>query len=593
MTWPTRLRALASAAVGLLLGAAGAAAAAAVAPRCPFSPGEAVLCGPTSEVFVCTGPRLRPVPSRVWARVPRARRRARRLAGHGRACPQLRRCAAGPPLRTPAAVERLLAARAPRPALDVSASPSALPPLQPRKMGGYRSEEHAFWQQIYAPARTLGPLAMPSDRVQISLQDTELGPDGAFLDPAGTQRGILQLAAAAVDSDVFVTVGYPWTAASQAYISAGFPPGWETYWSTCYTTLAAALMSPAYSVGNKTLWIEIFGEPDLAAWSWIYGTDPARIFLAAKMVHDAFAPYRAAGRVRIGGMGFAFPESAFVPAFLAFYASAGMTFDFFSFHSYLGLTDADDVSAYPAKGELFDVGARNELFRAVLASAGLAGVPTLVSEYAWYDGDLLAAAGFGDPALSARDAIVGYRNCMRTLFSIDLIVAQTDLLRAYWAQGVGTVADDGVHPYIYAYDPFVVFDPARWQWRYKASYYAFWMYARMAGERLAVAVADPKLGVWAARNGSHVRVVAWNASPQPRDASLELPFVDLDSRCAMFAVDASTFALDATGDAAVINGPQALEPPRDAAVRTLADATAALARAPLAPEAVVMLEIAA
>lgn len=48
--------------------------------------------------------------------------------------------------------------------------PSQEPQFDPHKMGGYRSEERAYWEQIYDVDRTLGPLRMVSNRFQISLQ---------------------------------------------------------------------------------------------------------------------------------------------------------------------------------------------------------------------------------------------------------------------------------------------------------------------------------------------------------------------------------------------------------------------------------------
>ena len=49
------------------------------------------------------------------------------------------------------------------------------------------------------------------------MQDGELGLDGTFKDMKGTQLGaIKQIAKSA--PNVFITVGYPWTKASQKFI---------------------------------------------------------------------------------------------------------------------------------------------------------------------------------------------------------------------------------------------------------------------------------------------------------------------------------------------------------------------------------------
>ncbi len=42
--------------------------------------------------------------------------------------------------------------------------PSLGPPLVPKRVGGYRSEESNFWDKIYQPSKTLGPLKMPANR---------------------------------------------------------------------------------------------------------------------------------------------------------------------------------------------------------------------------------------------------------------------------------------------------------------------------------------------------------------------------------------------------------------------------------------------
>lgn len=37
-------------------------------------------------------------------------------------------------------------------------------PLEPKVMGGYRSEEKWYWKQIYDPERTLKPLNLATNR---------------------------------------------------------------------------------------------------------------------------------------------------------------------------------------------------------------------------------------------------------------------------------------------------------------------------------------------------------------------------------------------------------------------------------------------
>ena len=187
--------------------------------------------------------------------------------------------------------------------------------------------------------------------------------------------------------------------------------------------------------------------------------------------------------------------------------------------------------------------------------------------------------------------MVGHASCARTLHAIDIVVRDPTIVRAYWAQGVGSKADDGKYRHIYAYDPFVVYDQDRKQYRYKASYYAFWMYGRMAGTRLDVAQTDPKLGVWACRDGKATRVVMWNKAPQPRAATLAIAGVPDAAKCTMYRVDPATFKLEAGGLEAVISGPQSKLPFADPAIKTVAQAAAWLRANQLGGEAAVMLDI--
>ncbi len=132
-----------------------------------------------------------------------------------------------------------------------------------------------------------------------------------------------------------------------------------------------------------------------------------------KMAHDAFARHR--DKFRIGGCGFALPGSAWVAAFLDFYTASGMQFDFMSFHHYLGWTDATNPATYPGGSTALNLGYRNGVFHDLLAAKGLGGMPVVVSEYAWQDPSVTGAAGFGDPAKSARYTMTRWHSCARTL----------------------------------------------------------------------------------------------------------------------------------------------------------------------------------
>jgi hypothetical protein len=451
------------------------------------------------------------------------------------------------------------------------------------KFGTYRSEERADWDKIYDVDSTLGPLGMVSNRMQISLEDAEIAADGTWTDAKGTQRGILRLLAKSSADDVLVTVGFPWTARAQKFIAGGFTDAaWRPYFLRVYSTLAKALAGAA--VGKPVL-VEIFGEPDLGVWDWVYGKDRTRVFDIARMVHDEFRRYPG---FKVGGLGFACPEQDFiclpryVDAFVDYAKGHGMRFDFWSFHAYLGWTDATDTSQYPPAPGPYNFASRAAKFRAALQRKGLGGATVVCTEYAWQDGDGATSWGFKDAKKSARRSMTDHRSAARALHAIDIVRATPGVDRAYWAQGVGTAFGPPDQKYAYAYNPLVVYHNGAY--RYKAGYYAFWMYGKLAGARGVAAVAsNPKLGVLATKRG----VIVYNKSPAAQPVSLAVAGAPGDTPCELYVVDAQTYKLSAGGLDAVVSGPTRPVPPRVAGVATLAQAQARLAS--LGPEAVACL----
>eukprot|EP00887_Chlorella_sp_A99_P006154 scaffold22.g6154.t1 len=466
-------------------------------------------------------------------------------------------------------------------ALPYQISPDAATKVADRRFGTYRSEERTLWEAIYAPNATLAPLNMVSNRFQISLGDDTVARNGTWTDPERTQLGVLKATAAAVSSEIFITVGFPWTNTSRYYITAGFPPGWWTVWST----LADALASDEYRV-DRTVYIELLGEPDLFIWSWIYGQDRFRVYQTIWLARSAFARYP--GRFVLGTAGFAMLEDSWVSGFLGEGACG--------FHTYLGWNDAYDISTYPSMGPAYELRAILGRLQTMLAAHGIV-APIVLSEYAWWDGDMEASAGFGAPSKSARDSIVGYRNAARTLEAIDIVVAEPAIARAYWAQGVGSfyVDPNGMPkwPYIYTYNPSVVYVAETDSYHYKSSYYAFWMYGRLTGVSAAVGVADPLVGVWSGVTPADgvLRVVLWNRSPAGRTVALALPSVPVTAPARLYRVDADTFQLSCAGADAPICGPTSPAPPLEASVATAADALAFLRDRGLGGEAAAMLEV--
>ena len=438
-----------------------------------------------------------------------------------------------------------------------------------RKYGTYRSEEVVNYEKIYDVERTLGPLKMAVNRFQISIQDAEVGEDGTWRDDKGTQRGILKLLEKASDT-VLVTVGFPWTAKAQKYISGGFSDGsWKAYFSRVYATLAASLAAAK----TKPAFIEIFGEPDLGLWNWVYGKDPQRVYEIAKMVHDEFRKYPG---FKIGGLGFACPEQNFIclpkyiDNFIDFYKAKNMKFDFWSFHAYLGWTDASDPSAYPPAPGPYNFGSRLSAFKDVLKRRGLGTATVMCTEYAWQDGDGSASWGFGDPAKSARGSMTDHRSAARTVHAIEIVrAAPYPVHLAFWAQGVGgTQAAPEGQKWGYAYNPLVVFHEGRW--RYKASYYAFWMIGRVYGARLvrSTSIKNPKIGVVPTANG----ILLFNKSPQAQPVTLSVNGVSANRKCTMYLVDSKTFKTSQGGLDAVVSGPTDPVPPRVEGVTTLGQA---------------------
>ena len=450
-----------------------------------------------------------------------------------------------------------------------------------RIFGTYRSEERENYDKIYDVDRTLGPLKMASNRFQISVQNDEIGADGTWLDGKGTQRGILKLLEKSSDA-VFVTVGFPWTTKSEKFIKGGFSDGsWRAYFSRVYATLAKSLAAAK----TKDMFIEIFGEPDLTWWDWVYGKDPQRVYEIAKMVHDEFRKYPG---FKIGGLGFACAQQGFVclpryiDNFIDYYKAKNMKFDFWSFHSYLGWTDRSDPSSYPPAEVHYNFGSQVKLFKETLNRRGLGTTTVICSEYAWQDGDGAASWGFKEPGKSARGSMTDHRSAARTLQAIEIVRnAPYPVALAFWAQGVGgTLAAPDGQKWGYAYNPLVIYHENRW--RYKASYYAFWMVCKVYGSRLIRETKNknPKLGVVPSANG----IIIFNKSPQAQAVTLSVNGVSASRKCTMYLVDSKTFRTSKGGLDAVVSGPTNPTPPRVVGVTTVGQALKSLRT--LGPEAV-------
>lgn len=485
------------------------------------------------------------------------------------------------PNKKPAAVEK------PPPSEEMRYDPSAtvavdftqrVGKLKP-KYGTYRSEERDDWNKIYDVDRTLGPLNMSVNRFQISVQDAEISADGTWVDGKGTQRGILKNLEKASGA-VLVTVGFPWTAKSQNFVKGGFADGsWKAYFSRVYATLAKSL----HAAKTKPMLIEIFGEPDLELWNWVYGKDPRRVYELSKMVHDEFRKYPG---FKIGGLGFACPEQNFVcmpryiDNFIDYYQAQKMKFDFWSFHAYLGWTDGSDPSTYPPAPGPYNFGSRVSAFKDILKRRGLGLTPVMCTEYAWQDGDGSASWGFKEPGKSARGSMTDHRSAARTLHAIEIVrFAPYDVAFTFWAQGVGgSVAQPDGQKWGYSYNPLVVYHEG--QWRYKASYYAFWMIGKFyESHEIRYTNTNPKLGVVTSANG----IIVFNKSPQTQSLTVSLKGIAADRKCTMYLVNAKTYKTSRGGLDAVISGPTDPTPPRVGGVTNVGAALKALKT--LGPEA--------
>jgi hypothetical protein len=268
-----------------------------------------------------------------------------------------------------------------------------------------------------------------------------------------------------------------------------------------------------------------------------------------------------------------------------------MKFDFWSFHAYLGWTDASDPSRYPPTSLStvpppnvpFNFGSRLSAFKDILIRRGLGSTPVMCTEYAWQDGDGSASWGFKEPGKSARGSMTDHRSAARTLHAIEIVRTAPYRIEAmFWAQGVGgSLAQPDGQKWGYSYNPLVVYHQGRWH--YKASYYAFWMLGKVYRAPLIVSttVSNPKLGVMPSANG----IVIYNKSPQAQAVTLSVNGVAADRKCTMYLVDSKTYKTSQGGLDAVISGPTDPVPPRVAGVSNVGQALKALRT--LGPEAVV------
>lgn len=413
--------------------------------------------------------------------------------------------------------------------------------------GTYASEKTLFVDEIYDPTRTLGPLKMPGQRLQLYLHEDPAGWHSVVSTPSGPrfQEGPWAFNGTAIRSfkgEVFVTLGLPSGGTWSARLGSPDPTERAKVLDdleALYFDVATQLQTPAYA-GSRKLAIELFGEPDINA--KLFG--PSGTF---EQFFEVFArAYRGVARARganvtIGGSGIAFPESPWLGLFTKALAAAKISVDFVSFHHYLMWTDATDIGG--AGADSSSLSKREKLVADAITASGLSPKPKiLVSEYGWPDGNLAVATGH-DPTAKARTAertLMGYESCARTLEAFSIALDSPSIERFFWAQGVG---DAWIDP-IYTYFPVVVYEDKTDTHRYKSSYWALWLHGGMPGTGRALSLPSPRLAGLATSNGSRHRVLIWNrgASAQSFRVAFVGASIEPSRRTSTWLVDSTTYA---------------------------------------------------
>lgn len=355
-------------------------------------------------------------------------------------------------------------------------------------IGLYRSEEHENWNALYKPDKTLKPLGMRAQRIQLSIRDRATNKESAYYSLTrdktsnrlgfkidDSQSGILNLLKESCGGRVdyiLVTIGLPTEKRFLDAFKADRTSEWQEDWkSTCADV--------ARDLKGRCGLVEILGEPDLVdpMFGASYGgpRSPEKIAAAFRIAMEQF---RSVGGFRLGGCGFAVPESAWVDQFLGAIKN-GPRPDYISYHAYLEMRDGAGMNVVTR-----NIKNRHATLMAMMKKHGFGDLDIIISEYHYTNMDIDISAGFKNASLSCRRALTGHANAARNLQSWYLVRDLPQLKHVYFCQGVGQTGvwmnfwlpgPAGVQfKYNWSYLPVVVYHADK-EYQYRASYYAWWM----------------------------------------------------------------------------------------------------------------------
>ncbi len=413
--------------------------------------------------------------------------------------------------------------------IDFTSSPNVEENLVKNLIGTYSPQKWVNADKIYHKTNVLEPLSVPFHKVNLPNVDNIVN-DGTWNDISDkgqpSQKTILNLLKSA-------RVGIHLGIESVPRQMRGDAEKVQRLFSTAMTKVRN------YVGNEEEIHFEILNEPELPqSVEWGYYPDfnlfwkdflNAYIALANKRLTDP--------NLKIGGPGFEldgwlnqFINKLTDPSTNKVILSDGSThtidLDFISYHNYLNWDNAPIVQAdtKSAKDKMTRFYNGIAQYRSTHPEVKL-----FCTEYSW----------LRSPFDSVNDAANNsYRHCARTLELTKLAVDELVLTdRFYWAQSMGQSAEFG--------DDYFTLENYDWDtnnYKYRAGYYAFWLYQKMPTKRYTISYDEMKLNGMASSANGKFYLVVWNITNRNQTVKFILDNINLaDYKYHMYIIDSKSF----------------------------------------------------
>lgn len=257
-------------------------------------------------------------------------------------------------------------------------------------------------------------------------------------------------------------------------------PNWREAWQQVYYNYVKHYVDAGVQIGYH----EVLNEPDLWGVFMDYGQFKSGLYndlyiLGARGIREADPD------ATVGGPAFALAQSASETGFINAVKSAGAPMDFYSFHTYNGLSNLDYTGDLIAKDDYFVTTAFH------------------INEYSWLNSENGGQAG-------AQSEFNTYRAAQKTLTAIMDVVERTDVQWAHWAQFMESTC--GADPYGLIFRDGHV----------KAAYNAIKIYNDAPVWRYSVRGAQSGLKAVCSADETKIGYIVWNTTDQEKKVNLNV-----------------------------------------------------------------------